>query len=165
MLNPLIYAELLALAMLVVIVLDVTRYIIPNWLNLAIMGLYIVAAYTLGLPWGMALIAAGIALFIGLGMFTLGLMGGGDVKLLVALMLWTGWTVISAQFMVYTAVFGGLLVIVVLLLRAVVPGFFKAGKLPRIFTRKEPVPYGVAIAGAFLFLLWRGSVPGLPKIF
>lgn len=155
---------ILAIAMLAVIVLDISRYIIPNALNLAILLLYVVAAYMLGLPWGFSLIAAGIALFAGLAMFSLGLMGGGDVKLLVVLMLWTGWTAATPQFIVLTAVLGGLLVVVVLILRMIAPPFFKA-RLPRVLTRKEPVPYGVAIAGAFLYMLMTGGVPGLARPF
>ena len=148
-----------------VMVLDITRYVIPNLLNLAILLLYVIAAYFLGLPYEWAFLAAGIALIVGLGMFSLGLMGGGDIKLLVVLMLWTGWSSVSFQFLIYTAVLGGLLAVVVLLLRAIAPQVMNAGRLPRILRHKEPVPYGVAIAGAFLFLLWNGAIMGLPKPF
>ena len=156
---------LLAFSMVAVMLLDITRYIIPNLLNLGILVLYIAAAYMLGLPFGWALLAAGVTLLFGLGLFALGLMGGGDIKLLVVLMLWTGWSIVSLQFVMMTAVFGGVLVVVVLLMRATLPPLFSAGKLPRILTRKEPVPYGVAIAGAFLFLLSQGMIAGVPSPF
>ncbi len=156
---------LLALAMGLVIVLDVTRYIIPNWLNLAIVGLYAVAAYHFHMTVGYAVLAASVALVIGLGVFSLGLMGGGDVKLLTVLMLFTGWTMVSVQFLVMTAVVGGVLVIVVLLLRALAPIFLQPMATPRILKKKEPVPYGVAIAGAFLWILMQGGIPEMGKPF
>jgi prepilin peptidase CpaA len=159
---------LLALAMLLVIVLDVSRYIIPNSLNAAILVLYVFAAFLLHLPWATALLAALLMLVVGLGLFALGLMGGGDIKLLVVLTLWTGWSMATADFLMLTAMAGGLLVIAVLILRAFAGRLFPAGKgktLPRILMRKQPVPYGVAIALAFLAMLALGTVPGLPKVF
>jgi len=155
---------LLTAAMLVVIVSDIRHYIIPNSINLAILALYPLAAYVLGLNWSMALVAMGIAFVIGMGIFALGIMGGGDVKLLIVLILWTGWSQDSANFLFLTALLGAVLVVAVLLLRWLVAPFWRkarAGKpLPRLLTAKQPVPYGVAIAGAFLWLLWTGQVPG-----
>ena len=162
------FSLILSLLMVLVMVLDIRHYLIPNTLNLALAALYALAAYFLGLPYGMALATAAIALFFGLGIFTFGLMGGGDVKLLVVLLLWTGWTATSAQFLMLTAAFGGILVVVVLLARAVTYAVVRPQSdrnLPRILTRKQPVPYGVAIAGAFLFLLQQGSITGLPAPF
>jgi prepilin peptidase CpaA len=104
-------------------------------------------------------------LAVGLGLFTLGLMGGGDIKLLVVLTLWTGWTAATAQFIFLTAIFGGLLVVVVLLMRAVLPPLWlklrPKHNLPRLLTRKQPVPYGIAIAAAFAWLMWTGGITGL----
>jgi hypothetical protein len=33
-------------------------------------------------------------------------------------------------------------------------------KVPRLFGNGEPVPYGVAIAGAFLMVIWMEILPG-----
>ena len=161
----------LTAAMVWVIVSDAVHYIISNPLNLFILGLYIIAVVALPIPMSVWLPAIGVAaiiLVVGLGMFALGLMGGGDIKLLVVLSLWTGGSMVTLQFIFLTALFGGLLVFVVLLLRFLAaPLWVKirpAHNLPRLLTRKQPVPYGIAIAAAFLWLLWIGNITGIgPK--
>jgi prepilin peptidase CpaA len=151
--------------MLWVAISDAWRYLIPNTLNALIIMLFALAALLLPVAPLPALGAAVIVLIIGLGLFTLGLMGGGDIKLLVALSLWTGWGIATLQFIFLTAVFGGALVFAVLLLRVVIPPLLKRNHpdrtLPRLLTKKQPVPYGIAIAAAFAWLLWTGNVVGL----
>lgn len=162
---PLIFTLVLSALMLWVVVSDMARYIIPNRLNLCILALYVPAAFLLPVDPLWAPLAAAIVLIVGLGFFALGLMGGGDIKLLVALSLWTGWSLATLQFILMTTIFGGLLVVVVLLMRGLLPGLWlkmHPGKpLPRVLTRKQPVPYGVAVAVAFLYMLWAGLVPGV----
>lgn len=159
------FTGLLTLAMMWVIVSDALRYIIPNWLNLAIMALWVVGLFVLPADPLWALLAALLVFSVGIASFALGLMGGGDVKLLIALTLWTGWGMPTFQFLFMTAVAGGVLVIVVLLLRAVLPGMLRKKNpekpLPRLLTKKQPVPYGLAIATAFLWLLAIDGVPML----
>lgn len=159
----LITALTLALAALMgwVIYTDTTRYTISNRVNGIILGLFVLAAPFLPAQWE-ALAAAAIFFAVGLALFALGLMGGGDVKLLTVLTLWTGWSVATLNFFFLTAVFGGVLVLLVLPLRWLAPRVRKSEKpLPRLLTRKEPVPYGIAIACAFLLLLAMGGVPVL----
>ncbi len=154
----------LALAglMLWVMYTDTTRYTISNRVNGIILGLFILAAFFLPVKVE-ALGAAAIFFVVGLGLFALGLMGGGDVKLLTVLTLWTGWHEATLSFFFLTGIFGGVLCIILLPLRRFLPNpLFKSNPTrptPRILTRKEPVPYGIAIAMAFLWLLWLGGVP------
>lgn len=150
--------------MLWVVVTDASRYIISNRLNLVVLGLYGVAVLLLPhMPVLTALATAGVVLAVGLGLFTLGLMGGGDIKLLVVLSLWTGWSETTPQFIFLTAIFGGVLVFLVLFARFIAAAIWaKEGKvLPRLLTKKQPVPYGIAIAAAFAWLLWTGQIYGL----
>lgn len=146
--------------MAVVVMVDATKYVIPNALNLFLLGLYPFAAYLLGLDWPMALLAAGIALAIGMGIFAFGFMGGGDIKLLAVLVLFTGWDTSSINFLFLTGLCGGLLVFAVLFLRFLLPPLFRGRELPRLLRRKQPVPYGIAIAAGFLVVLWTGQIPG-----
>lgn len=153
------FAIALMAAMAAVILLDATRYLIPNSLNFAILLLWGCGIFFLPVNILMALAAAGIVLLVGLGFFALGLMGGGDIKLLVVLTLWLGWGMQTVHFIMLTAILGGVLVIILLILRAVLAAMSQGRELPRIFTTKQPVPYGIAIAAAFLFMLWQGTVP------
>ena len=157
----------LTASMGLVIVLDASRYTIPNTLN---GGLLLFTAFAaLVLPFSLtALLAAAVVLGAGLLLFFLGLMGGGDVKLLVVLTLWTGWGAATVSFLFLTAIAGGLLVVALLLLRALIPTLFFGAdptrKIPAIFTRGQPVPYGIAIAAAFLWMLWTGQIQVLPAV-
>jgi prepilin peptidase CpaA len=162
--TPALFCYALSACMLWVVITDASRYIISNRVNLLLLGLYVAAVALLPhMPVLSAIAAAGIVLAVGLGMFTLGLMGGGDIKLLVVLSLWTGWSEMTPQFIFLTAIFGGLLVFVVLFARFIAAALWaKEGKpLPRLLTKKQPVPYGIAIAAAFAWLLWTGQIYGL----
>lgn len=161
---PTLVCYALSACMLWVVVSDASHYIISNTLNLVLLGLYVAAAIMLPVaPVLPALGAAAIVLAVGLGLFTLGLMGGGDIKLLVVLTLWTGWSATTPQFIFLTAICGGLLVFVVLFARFIAPAFWPVNTkpLPRLLTKKQPVPYGIAIAAAFAWLLWMGEIQGL----
>lgn len=164
---PTIFAALLSACMLWVVVSDARHYIISNRLNAVIALLFVAAVMLIPIPgWLSALAAAGVMLLVGLGLFSLGLMGGGDIKLLVVLSLWTGWHVATLQFLFMTAIAGGVLVVIVLIARAVLPPLWlKANppkNLPRLLTRKQPIPYGIAIAAGFCWIVWMGLVPALP---
>lgn len=156
----------LSVCMAWVVISDAKRYIISNALNIILVVIYIAGVILLPIPtWLPDLGAAAIMLIIGLGFFTLGLMGGGDIKLLVVLSLWTGLTMQTVLFVLLTTFAGGMLVVIILLLRFFIPPLlFKlrpAHNLPRLLTPKQPVPYGIAIAAAFTWLLWTDGIVGL----
>ena len=75
------------------------------------------------------------------GLFALGMMGGGDVKLLGALALWFPWQVLMALVMLM-AVLGGAVTLVVLIHHRIAK---KAGQ--------PEIPYGVAISLAALWVI------------
>ena len=164
----LIFALLLTLAMAVVVYTDATRYIIPNWLNVGIVFAYIPFALLTPQPVDFlsALSMFGAMFALGLVLFVTRLMGGGDVKLLAALGPWAGWTQAGLHLLLYTALLGGLLAILLVIMRFLAPWIASKAKkpitIPQLFTHGAPVPYGLAIAGGFLLLLWKGKLPGLP---
>jgi Flp pilus assembly protein protease CpaA len=88
-------------------------------------------------------------------------MGGGDVKLLIALSLWIGW---QPQTLMYfgllVSVAGGILAIFLLLARYMVK-LAKYKNPPKVLTMKAPIPYGIAIAYAFATLIWKNQILGL----
>ena len=155
-----IIAAFLIAAMLLVLYFDITRYIIPNWLCGLLLILYPVALYMVphAVDWQRALMAMGIVFAIGYILFARGLMGGGDVKLLIACSLWVGLAKL-ADFIFTVAILGGLLSVIVYIARKLPPVLQRAQKMPRILQAGEPIPYGIAIAMGFLLMLKMGNIP------
>lgn len=136
---------LLAGLLVIAAVTDIRSRIISNRLNIVIAlsaPLYWLAS---GLPaWpDMALqIAMGIGVFgLFAVLFALGMMGGGDVKLLAAIALWFPWQALSLL-LVLMAILGG----VVTLVTVIHHRFSKREGQPE-------VPYGVAISLAGMWLV------------
>lgn len=152
---PLGFALLLSALLALVIYRDGREYLIPNPLCAAIGLAFFPAAWALGLPLLPALLAAGIAFLVTFGLFSLNAFGGGDAKLLTVLMLWTGWSLTSLQFLFLMAMLGGFFALLLLLSRALLRRH--APKL-RLFTHGAPIPYGIPIAVAFLIMLWQGRI-------
>ena len=139
---------------------DLTSMKIPNWISgLLILGFF-PAALALGLPpaaIGLHLAVAVAALLIGMGLFALNLLGGGDVKLMAAACLWLGLAG-SGVFVLATAVVGGVFSLALLVSRAWLQPYVGAGPgwLVQLMEPKGHIPYGVAIAIGAL-VAWPAS--------
>jgi len=158
---------LLAILMLLVLYFDGTRYLIPNWLVGIVLALYPVHFYLSPTPldWQAGLVAAIVAFIIGFALFDFKIMGGGDVKLLTVCFLWVAPNA-TLTFCIYVGLLGGALTLALMTLRPTIGyAIGKIGgenaKVPRVFTYKEPIPYGIAIGIGFLALLWQEMIPGL----
>lgn len=136
---------ILALLLLVAAATDLKSRTIANPLNLAVALLAPAYWWAVGLaPWpDMALqLALGAAVFaVFAGLFALGWMGGGDVKLLGALALWLP-LLPFLKLLVVMSIAGGALTLVVIAVH-------RARKL----STNPEVPYGVAIACAGLWVI------------
>lgn len=130
---------------------DATSFTIPNRLSGALFLAFFLAAPAVGAPLalvGVNLLIGLAGLAIGVALFALGWIGGGDAKLLAAASLWLGWPALPA-FLLATTLAGGALALLLLGLRA---QWVRAhtpvlgGWLDRLTTPGAPAPYGVAIA-------------------
>jgi prepilin peptidase CpaA len=127
---------------------DIRRLVIPNAVvaGLCVLWpLHLAAApsFTIAGSLGAAGCAAAVFL-VGALLFSRGLIGGGDVKLLAAATLWAG-PASTPALLVVTGVLGGLLTLVLLFsarLRAAI-SWARAAAVSSL-----PVPYGAAIAAA-----------------
>lgn len=135
---------------------DVQSLKIPNSFSAAILALYPVYAMTAPTPvdWLGGLAVGGIALIIGFLCFALRLFGGGDAKLLAVTALWAGPAMVF-DFLMLTGVAGGFLAIFLYLRWRIV----QAPSLRMVLVTqpegnfgKQPMPYGVAIAAAGLYV-------------
>jgi prepilin peptidase CpaA len=82
-------------------------------------------------------------------MFSRGLVGGGDVKLLAAATLWAG-AGMTPALIALTALLGGALALLQLASIGLRAMLGPPAAVPGGPARAAPVPYGVAIAGAAL---------------
>lgn len=129
---------------------DVRCYRIPNTLCAALALLFVIRAISAGPPFPFThVIPAALIFAFGLVLFARNLMGGGDVKLLAAAVLWIPPALVPAQ-ITAIAVSGAVLALLLLLARGIArrSAFAEGGEgeLPPLLQDKAPVPYGVAIA-------------------
>lgn len=136
---------ILAAMLIVVAAGDLRNRLIPNWLNLAIaltaIPFWWLSGYALWPDIAIQIgLAAGLFMFFAI-IFHLGMMGGGDVKLLAALGLWLPFASM-VKLLVIMSIAGGVLTLVML-----------ARKWRASSEEKTEVPYGVAIAFAGMWLI------------
>jgi prepilin peptidase CpaA len=132
---------------------DVNRLTIPNWLNITLAALFLPAALASGLPLqllGGHLLAGGLAFVAAFGLFAFRIFGGGDAKMIPAVVLWMG-PAASLPFLYWMAISGGACALILLIGKRSVPAEVVPGFMRAPFEPKAGVPYGVAIAaGAML---------------
>lgn len=132
---------------------DITRLTIPNWVNgmiaalgFAALGLSSLALGEIGLHIGIAL-AAFVASFI---LFSFGVFGGGDAKMIPAVALWMG-PVAMAPFLLWMALIGGVIGIIGMISQKAPLPHNAPTWMWNALSKGEGLPYGVAIAaGAFV---------------
>lgn len=143
---------------------DAVMLKISNYLVLAVLLLGIVSAIIAGPRldlWENGLVFA-IALVIGTFLFGRGILGGGDVKLFAATVLWFDLGG-ALRFLVSTAIAGGVLAILILIAR-LVPWPEGLRRRVKVIQPKAGIPYGIAIAaGAILTsMMLQASGPANP---
>lgn len=136
---------------------DVLTMTIPNWLSIVLAVLFLIAAPLLGFDMRMLLthLATGlVVLTIGIGLFAMGWVGGGDVKLAAASALWLG-SGLMLEYLFVTAIAGGILSLAILILRRLPLPALLSRQLwvRRLHDPTKGVPYGVALAVGALVVL------------
>lgn len=127
---------------------------IPNKISIALVAAFVVAAPVAGLSWqsiGLHVVSGVAVLIVGFALFTRGLLGGGDAKLLAAGALWIGSQNLLDFLFAVTLVGAGLCFAVLVYRRCIPDGLVTGpGWLVRLHGRQSWVPYGLAIAGGAL---------------
>ena len=149
--------------MIIAALIDVSSLRIPNWLTGLTALLFFPMALLTGMPlgeFGWHLLAGASLFFAGYALFSFGLFGGGDAKLMAAAGLWFG-TSQTMSFLILTALAGGLLAVAygfwaIFVLLLDYHGTEKtdgtaAGFIKSIKAITPKLPYGFALAvGAIL---------------
>jgi len=154
------------LLLLYVATIDVATRLISNEICLALAVLGIAGQLASPMQVAESLVAAAILLLLLFAIYTRGWIGGGDVKLLVALAIGLPLTGVI-QLLTITALAGGVLALLHLMMRQLpCPNLAPAGSsfVRRVYAverwrhlRKAPLPYGVAIAcGGIWAIFSRG---------
>ena len=136
--------------------MDLFTMTIPNRISLVL-----IAAFVLILPFApfsWAAVASHVGAFllmlaIGIAMFSYGLFGGGDAKLMACAALWLGFESLADYLMIAT-VCGGLLSVAILVFRgATLPAWcYGQAWAMRLHEKTGGIPYGVALAAAGLWI-------------
>lgn len=134
---------------------DLFSMTIPNRIPLALLVAFVVLAPLSGMPllqYGEHLLAGLSVLAVCLVFFVMRVMGGGDAKLLTAAAVWFGFSHALMEFAVYVSVIGGMLTLVILILRSQAAAIQALGmQLPGSLLLEKKIPYGIAIAiGGFI---------------
>ena len=136
---------------------DAWKFIIPNTIPVVLTLLFLVVA----LIWNDRVpifehIGAGLLVFgVGAVIFRLGVLGGGDIKLLTAVAFWVGWDTL-AIYLLAVAILGGGLTLFLLALRHLLRWLYRSRSpgvsWPRILKVGEKIPYAIAIGGAGIWI-------------
>lgn len=141
---------------------DLFTMTIPNRLAIILVASFPLVAYATGLGLDIALmnLAAGaLVLACTFALFAFGWIGGGDAKLAAATALWLGFGVLL-DYLLLAAIAGGALTLVLLAIRKLpLPAF--AARWPwaaRLHDERTGIPYGIALAGAALFVYPHSAI-------
>ena len=133
---------------------DFLEMTIPNRIPLVLFAAFLVIAPFSGLglvELGWHLVAATMVFSACFALFAINVMGGGDAKLLTAAALWFGFNHSLFEFLAFTGYIGGVLTLVVIVMRANWDVLATVGvKLPMCFMTASKIPYGIAIGAAGL---------------
>jgi prepilin peptidase CpaA len=144
---------------------DLRRFIIPNTVIVGLCTLWVLyfsTAPSATLVGGLAAVACGLGVLLaGAVLFSRGLFGGGDVKLIAAAALWAGPNA-TLPLLALTGLLGGVLTLLLLSpVGAYCAGTLRSASSTNVAATPAPpaaIPYGVAIAAAALIVT-------LPPIF
>lgn len=136
--------------------MDLFTMTIPNRISIGLVAGFVCLALLTGLGWDAIALHFGIGLamlVIGIGMFAMGWIGGGDAKFFAATSLWMGLEYIY-EYALTAALLGGVLTIGMLVLRMypLPAGLVSQSWLVRLHNAGEGVPYGIALAASGLLV-------------
>jgi len=135
---------------------DILWLRIPNWLSIFLVAWFVVFALVTGMAFDAIALRMGVGaavLFCGFGLYSFGLLGGGDVKLIAASAIWVGAGELM-MFLLVVAICGGILAAAVFFARRIylpTPGWLLEKQwFARLITDGNGIPYAVAICAGGL---------------
>jgi prepilin peptidase CpaA len=141
---------------------DLLTMRISNKLVLFLVVSFFVVAIAINLPlqqFAMHVVCALAVLAAGFAFFALRWVGGGDAKLAAATTLWLGFG-LTVPYLIYAALLGGVLTLLILALRRLplTPFLARYRWLERLHDNKTGVPYGIALALAGMLTYTNSAI-------
>jgi prepilin peptidase CpaA len=143
---------------------DLLTMRIANWLVLLLALAYFVLAFLAHVPLeqiAISVAAAAAVLVVAFSFFAFGWIGGGDAKLVAAITLWVGVS-LMLPYLIYAALLGGGLTLLILALRRYpLPDWLRRHRwIDRLHDTKSGVPYGITLAIAGLLVYPETAIFG-----
>ncbi|HMQ57091.1 MAG TPA: prepilin peptidase [Rhizobiaceae bacterium] len=146
------------LAMIYAIVSDAVTMKIANRVSVGLAVAFVPLALIGGMPLadiGMHLVAGLVLLAATFCLFSFGVMGGGDAKLIAATAIWYGWNIVLVHYILTASMIGGGFTLALLMFRhSPLAGYAATFPMLRhLSDQQKGIPYGIAlgIAGLLLF--------------
>jgi prepilin peptidase CpaA len=129
---------------------DMLSMTIANRVPIILAAAFAIIAPLTGMDWavyGLHFAGGALVLVVTFVLFAIGGMGGGDAKLLAATALWMGFGMPLVEYLVYSAVVGGVLTLLILSYRNSPLSLFTGQHLflRHFANHGEGVPYGIAL--------------------
>lgn len=129
---------------------DLLSMTIANRVSILLVAIFAVVAPLTGMDWatyGWHLAAGALALAVTFGLFALGGMGGGDAKLIAATAVWMGFNLHLVEYLVVSALAGGMLTLGILAYRKSPLAVYTGHNLflRNLADAKTGIPYGIAL--------------------
>lgn len=134
---------------------DAATLTIPNWISLSLLGLFPVVALVSGMDlagMGTHLAIGAAALIMGIVLYSLRLIGGGDAKFLAGVSLYVGLPAL-VPFLFNVLMAGGVLAIVLMVARRISALGYSMDWFLQFTRGGSVIPYGIAIAFGALSIL------------
>jgi len=132
---------------------DLRARIIPNRISVLLLFAFLISGLVGHHSWVDGFLSLGIVFIITFGMFAIGMIGGGDAKVMTALAPWLGLQSLLG-FAVLTSLFGGGLATFYLLKQRARPQVSPGADEALEEGQEIELPYGVAIAAGGLTMIW-----------
>lgn len=129
---------------------DLLSMTIANRVSIILVAGFAILAPLSGMDWqvfAMHFAAMAVVLAVTFTLFAVGGMGGGDAKLMAATALWMGFGFTLIEYLLYSAVYGGLLTILIVVFRNSPVSSLAINNvlLRNLADRKTGIPYGIAL--------------------
>ncbi len=141
---------------------DLLTMRISNKLVLLLVAGFFIVAIAVNLPlqqFAMHVLCALVVLAVSFALFAMRWIGGGDAKLAAATTLWLGFG-LTVPYLVYAALLGGALTLIILTLRNIplTPFIARFRWIERLHDKTQGVPYGIALAAAGLLSYTNSAI-------